>query len=205
MNYQKIYDNLIARASNRILEGYTEKHHIVPRCMGGSDDPSNLVRLTPEEHFLCHQLLLKIYRGTEWGGKMAYACHAMGSFHTTNQQRDRSKLKQFAWVREQYSKAVSESKKGKPGNSKGIPKPYMAALNAARKGIPRPFTEEHLANLKAAISKPRSEEVKAKISQSKKGVSRATRECPHCLRHISDGNFTRWHGNNCKLRTNNID
>ena len=33
-------------------------HHIIPRHMGGTDDPSNLVRLTVEEHAAAH---LKLY------------------------------------------------------------------------------------------------------------------------------------------------
>lgn len=33
------------------------KHHIVPRCMGGSDDPSNLIELTYAEHVEAHRLL----------------------------------------------------------------------------------------------------------------------------------------------------
>jgi len=61
MNYKLIYDRIVARGKERILEGYKERHHIVPRCMGGTDDPDNLVDLTPEEHFVCHQLLVKIY------------------------------------------------------------------------------------------------------------------------------------------------
>jgi len=33
------------------------KHHIIPKHMGGSDDPSNLVELTVEEHAEAHRLL----------------------------------------------------------------------------------------------------------------------------------------------------
>jgi hypothetical protein len=61
MNYSKHYQALITRAQTRSLDTYTENHHIIPRCLGGSDDKSNLVRLTPEEHYLAHQLLIKIY------------------------------------------------------------------------------------------------------------------------------------------------
>jgi hypothetical protein len=61
MNYQRIYDQLIERAKNRNLEGYKEKHHILPKCLGGSNDKENLVELTAREHFLCHMLLCEIY------------------------------------------------------------------------------------------------------------------------------------------------
>jgi len=33
------------------------KHHIIPRYLGGLDDPSNLVELTVEEHAEAHRLL----------------------------------------------------------------------------------------------------------------------------------------------------
>lgn len=61
MDYQKIYNQIIEKAKNRILEGYKEKHHIIPKCLGGNNDKENLVELTAKEHFLCHMLLCEIY------------------------------------------------------------------------------------------------------------------------------------------------
>lgn len=61
MNYQKIHDRIIERAKSRKLEGYKERHHIVPRCIGGTDDSENLVDLTAREHFIIHKLLCMIY------------------------------------------------------------------------------------------------------------------------------------------------
>jgi hypothetical protein len=61
MNYEKIYNQIIEHAQNRKLEGYKEKHHIVPKCLGGSNEKENLVELTAKEHFLCHKLLCEIY------------------------------------------------------------------------------------------------------------------------------------------------
>lgn len=61
MNYLKLYDNLCKRGQERVLESYTEKHHVVPRCIGGSDSANNLTELTWREHQLAHKLLTKIY------------------------------------------------------------------------------------------------------------------------------------------------
>ena len=63
MNYKKIYDQLIERAKMRTLEGYSENHHIIPKCMGGSNELDNFVALTGREHFIAHLLLAKIYGG----------------------------------------------------------------------------------------------------------------------------------------------
>jgi hypothetical protein len=41
--YTKVYFNIIERAKNRLLETYTETHHIIPKCLGGSDKKENLV------------------------------------------------------------------------------------------------------------------------------------------------------------------
>jgi hypothetical protein len=57
MNYERIYNQIIERAKNRKLIGYKERHHIIPKCMGGNNNELNLVELTAREHFLCHWLI----------------------------------------------------------------------------------------------------------------------------------------------------
>lgn len=63
MDYKKIYDDLCSSRKSRGLKkesGY-EIHHIILRCEGGTNDESNLVKLTYREHFLAHLLLAKSY------------------------------------------------------------------------------------------------------------------------------------------------
>ena len=59
--YFNWYESIIERAKDREIEGYKERHHIIPKCMGGDDSKGNLVCLTPEEHYVCHQILIKMY------------------------------------------------------------------------------------------------------------------------------------------------
>lgn len=65
MEHQKHYDRLIEtrRSLNRSKsdEEYYEKHHIIPKALGGLNDTSNLVLLTAKEHYIAHWLLYKIY------------------------------------------------------------------------------------------------------------------------------------------------
>lgn len=65
MNYENIHNNLIKRA--RVRHTHTsvfyERHHVVPRCLGGDDSTSNIVKLTPKEHRLAHKLLTKLHPG----------------------------------------------------------------------------------------------------------------------------------------------
>lgn len=97
MNYNKIYDNIINRAKERgSMNVYTEKHHIIPRCMGGNDDKTNLAVLTPEEHFVCHLLLLKIYPDNN---KLAYAIYAM----RMNKNKRKLNNRTYGWVRRRCS------------------------------------------------------------------------------------------------------
>jgi hypothetical protein len=63
MNYTKIYRALVLKAQDRTLDNsfYTEKHHILPKCLGGGNEPKNIVILTAREHFIAHLLLKKMY------------------------------------------------------------------------------------------------------------------------------------------------
>lgn len=63
MDYKRIYNNLIKRARERVLPDavFFEKHHIIPRCMGGTDSAENICKLTLKEHFFAHLLLVKLY------------------------------------------------------------------------------------------------------------------------------------------------
>jgi hypothetical protein len=68
MNHLNVYVDLITKAQSRILFnriGY-HHHHILPSAMGGTDDPDNLVFLTPKEHMLAHTLLAFSYPN-QWG------------------------------------------------------------------------------------------------------------------------------------------
>ena len=79
MNYKKIYDDLIERARcRRIYTESAERHHIIPRSLGGDDSPSNIVILTFREHFIAHLLLFKIHKNcTVPAIKMASALNRM--------------------------------------------------------------------------------------------------------------------------------
>ena len=72
--YTRTYFSIIenAKARNLPKTEYREKHHIIPRSLGGNDDPKNLVSLTAREHFVCHKLLIRMTDGIS-RGKMAFA------------------------------------------------------------------------------------------------------------------------------------
>lgn len=72
------YELLIARARNRPApEGYCERHHVIPRSLGGSDEMSNIVTLTAREHFIAHLLLSKMCICSQHRHKMVWALHRM--------------------------------------------------------------------------------------------------------------------------------
>jgi len=178
MNYFRIYDNIINRAKTRTMLGYSENHHIVPKCMGGTDCKTNLVRLTPEEHYLAHQLLVKMYPENR---KLVYAalimCQSKEGVIRNN--------KLYGWIR----KAVSKSRKNIPKSGEHKQKLRDANLGKklseetrekmrnkivsqeARDNISKAIlgkkkperTQEHKDNLGKALKKPKSKEGRENI------------------------------------------
>jgi hypothetical protein len=132
MDYQKIYNQIIERAKNRELNGYTEKHHIIPKCLGGNNNNENLVRLTAREHFLCHRLLCEMHPNNN---KLWYALWLMtvgknrqkslSSYIISNRTYEILKLKFIARIKNipkpsnkgrkiTWGDKISKSLKGKP-------------------------------------------------------------------------------------------
>ncbi len=61
MNYAAVYNRLIEVAKSRPAPAVFERHHAVPKCVGGSRGRENIVLLTPREHLFAHKLLVRIY------------------------------------------------------------------------------------------------------------------------------------------------
>jgi hypothetical protein len=80
--YSKCYFRIIEVAKNRKLDiEYIEKHHVLPKSLGGDNSKENIVEITAKEHFICHLLLPKSVF-PEYKKKMNYAfwrmCNATG-------------------------------------------------------------------------------------------------------------------------------
>lgn len=63
---------------HEVPTGYTERHHILPRCFGGTNEKINLVRLTAREHLIAHLLLTKCTTG---GNRMKMCRAALNMSH----------------------------------------------------------------------------------------------------------------------------
>jgi hypothetical protein len=120
MNYKKTYDALIQRAIGRFLTGYLESHHIIPKCMGGTNDSNNLVHLTPEEHYVAHLLLVKMYPKNK---KLIFAANMMANRNN----------KAYGWIKRKFSIEISRQNKGKSLNLTDEQKKIRSSKQKGRK------------------------------------------------------------------------
>ena len=160
-----------------------ERHHIIPRSLGGTNTKSNLVYLTCREHFLCHWLLLKITTGENYH-KMLYALMGM---RAENEHQERYHTKLTARVYEKYriEHAAHHSRvmKGRPAWNKGIPQTEKHRQNNIASALTRPpRTAESIAKgLAKTIGLKRSEEFKKAQSLRFSGVPKGPQSDAHRL------------------------
>jgi hypothetical protein len=86
-------------------DGSLERHHIRPKCLGGTNAKENLVYLTPREHFLAHLLLVRFLTGKP-KAQMSFALLMM-TRNNPNQTRIVS-----SWQYAVVKKAISENCRG---------------------------------------------------------------------------------------------
>ena len=114
MNYTLHYNALIAKRIKtpaNTTHTYTEIHHVIPKCMGGTDDETNLVCLTAREHYMAHVLLCKIYPNN---ASLLYAWNMMSNMSDNMCKHNVRSYQSFRYhsLREQFSMACSETRKG---------------------------------------------------------------------------------------------
>jgi hypothetical protein len=202
MNHQKIYDKIIKKANLENREKgygiYYEKHHIIPKSMGGSNENINLVLLTAKEHYIVHRLLTRIYPDNR---SILTAFHFM--VHGQQGQRMYLSSRVYAEARELFIKVqktrklseetkrkISESRKGKKLSEETKEKIRQKALG--RKASEE--TRKILSNSHKGIEPgnkgkkmgPRSDEVKKQISYKLKGRKKPPRTKEHTRKIIEN-------------------
>lgn len=198
MNYVGIYDRLIN--SRKILlrekenDGLLESHHIKPKSLAGNNNKSNLVLLTPREHYLAHWLLYKFHEGKD-KARMAYAFFMMcrrnpnqTRFLTSRQyQRAKENMTKSCsgtnhprygkklWSDEQKKeistrmKGIGNHRYGKPSWNKGLTAETSEILREVGNKLKKRYENEPhpLCGCK------RSQETKNKISKLHKGKKKS--------------------------------
>jgi hypothetical protein len=151
---------------------YFESHHIVPKSLGGNNYQCNMVLLTAQEHFICHQSLINITSGND-RQKMYRAMFRMvhGNKNQINVPVDAN---EYARLREQISQQMSnkfkgttipEERKQRISDSKrgNISDSHKQAISNAHKGK-TPWNKGH--------KNQATEETRQKIRDSKLGKKR---------------------------------
>jgi hypothetical protein len=206
--YTKIYYEIINLARSRSLTGYFEKHHVIPKSLGGANDQENIVKLTAREHFICHRLLVKMVEGRGNQAKMAYAAWQQtrkakdGEFKITSRTYEALKHQLSTYYtgrkRAPFSQQAKDNmREGAKTRAKVIHSAERLEKFAANrcktvagwnKGLKLSLTDEQRAVMSEKFSK-------ANLGKPKKKIP-----CPHCGRDIGINAFSTWHGDRCKHR-----
>ena len=137
MDYTACYNRIIHKAQSRHLTSGYETHHIVPKCLGGPNNKSNLVRLTIKEHFVCHRLLTKMHQGLA-KQKMSFAFYRLCNRHQIKNSRA------YETAKNEVRKALSDIHTGKT-----ISEQHKQAIRSKCRGmVGRKHADDSLATMR---------------------------------------------------------
>jgi 5-methylcytosine-specific restriction endonuclease McrA len=215
--YTRWYYNIIQRAKNRILKPPYERHHIIPRSLGGNNFKENIVKLTAQEHFVCHLLLTKMIEGKN-KEKMVYAAWAMANLENQNQQRHKVTGRIYSILKQEYCKVKSmHTKLNNPMHSPEIRLQHQEAIAKRGKTLGNtgyrrgPMSEELKVILRQKTINSMTSERREQIKQQQLNRTQEQKEkyafahskrmsCIYCRYVCNPGTFARYHGNNCKSK-----
>jgi hypothetical protein len=162
--YSKWYFDIISTAQTRTEDLlYFEKHHILPKSLGGKNNKENLVKLTAREHFICHWLLTKMVSNTKHRYQMWNAFSCMLYRENSSQHRYKISSRKFEIIKQAGSQIKSERFSGENNpmyGKRGDLSPHYGKI----------WTDEHRKNASESHKgRLRTEEARAKQSASTKG------------------------------------
>jgi hypothetical protein len=139
--YTKLYFKL---TSSSDTDDYTENHHIIPRCLGGSDDTLNLVSLSARKHFLCHYLLIKMIptKSPEFW-KLIKAFNMMNA--TSNNRKRYWNSRLYEKHRKLFAESMSVLQQGENNSQYGTTWIYCPYTLISRK-VPKSDLQTYLDN-----------------------------------------------------------
>lgn len=174
--YGKWYQSIIekARLANRRRlpkkhpeYQYLERHHIIPKACGGTDDPCNLVLLTPKEHFICHLLLTKMCMNDAHTERMLYALKMIMGDRMTS-----STSMMYVRIRLQVAENLRRLHAGKPKTEEQIRK-MVATRRSKNNYLHSDVTKSKIGE--KSKGRLQTSESRKKRSESMKGKSHASR------------------------------
>ena len=115
LTYEEFINNILeTRGRFACGDEYHERHHIVPRCMGGTDEEENLIDLFAREHFIAHKLLAEEHPDNT---KLVYAWGTMAYVKRDYQERCELTPEEY----EEVKIAVSRARKAYLSNPENNP------------------------------------------------------------------------------------
>lgn len=169
MTYNEFINNILeTRGRFACGEEYHERHHIVPKCMGGTNEEENLIDLFAREHFEAHRMLA--LENPENKG-LTYAWWNMAHMNKTNQRDYEITAEEYEEARKNLS--ISISGESNPMHGKHHSEEARKKISEANKGESHPNYGKHL-----------SEETRKRISENHAHMS--GKNHPNYGRHFSE-------------------